>query len=99
MPTKAVAQLAFDEQVINDPTIEAALEKRQAAKVDLADVRAEYTKAHDAAMGKVAELELPEGGAARVGRFRVTRTAVAARSVSFEAAATSRVRISLADEE
>jgi len=44
-------------------------------------------------------LELPEGGAARVGRFRITRTAVAGRSVTFDTKATSRVRIVLVGED
>lgn len=99
MPAKAVDQLAIDEQVIDDKVVEDALEKREAAKADLADVRRDYDQAHSAAVGAIERLELPTGGAARVGRFRVTRSAIPSRSVSFETKASSRVRISLVAED
>jgi hypothetical protein len=92
-------QLGFDEQVIEDPAIEDALEERQEAKETLAGARKEYETAHEQALGKLAQLELPEGGAARVGRFRITRKVTPARSVSFETAEKSRLSIGLADEE
>ena len=94
---KPTDQLAFDEQTVQDPDIEAALEERQSRKDSLNAVRKAYDEANELAAAKVAELELPEGGAARIGRFRVTRSAVAARSVSFETKATSRIRISLVE--
>src|SRR3990167_1933142 len=94
---KPTDQLAFDEQTVEDPDIESALEERQSRKDSLNAVRKAYDEANELAAAKVAELELPEGGAARIGRFRVTRSAVAARSVSFETKATSRIRISLVE--
>jgi hypothetical protein len=94
---KPTDQLAFDEQTVEDPDVEAALEERQSRKDSLSAVRKDYEEANELALAKVAELELPEGGAARVGRFRIVRSAVAARSVTFETKATSRVRISLVE--
>ena len=94
-----VDQLALDEQVIDDDVLEAALEERQKRKDSLGAVRKIYEEAHEKAVAAIATLELPEGGAARVGRFRIARTAVPARSVTFETKASSRVRISVADED
>jgi hypothetical protein len=92
-------QLGFDEQVIEDPEIEAILERRQEAKEDAALARKDFEVQHEQAVAKLAELELPDGGAARVGRFRITRKTTPARSVSFETAEKSRLSIGLADEE
>lgn len=95
---KPVEQLGMDEQVIDDADVEAALEEREKRKASLQAVRKVYDGAHEAAVAEITKLELPEGGAARVGRFRITRTAIAGRSVTFETKATSRVRIALVDE-
>jgi hypothetical protein len=99
MALRDVAQLGFDEVAIDDPELEQVLETRLAKKVVLDKVRKEYDEAHEAANAAIAQQELPDGGALRVGRFRVTRTAVAGRSVAFETKATSRVRILLVDED
>ncbi len=96
---KAVPQLALDEQVIDDAEVEAALEEREKRKASLQAVRKVYDGAHEAAIAEIAKLELPEGGAARVGRFRVARSAIPARSVTFDTKASSRIRISVVDEE
>lgn len=96
---KAVPQTGFDEEVIDDPDVESALEQREKHKASMAVVRKMYDGAHEAAVAEIAKLELPEGGAARVGRFRITRSAIPARSVSFEAKATSRIRIALVPDE
>jgi hypothetical protein len=95
---RAVPQTAMDEQVIDDAEIEKALEEREKRKASLAAVRKVYEGAHEAAIAEIAKLELPEGGAARVGRFRVAKSAIPARSVTFDTKASSRIRISVADE-
>lgn len=95
---RAVDQLGLDEQTIEDPEVEAALEEREKRKNSMNAVRKEYQDADEAAKVEIAKLELPEGGAARVGRFRVTRQAIPARSVSFDTKASSRIRLSLVDE-
>lgn len=103
MPERAnlrpVEQLGLDEQTIDDPEITAALEERQKRLEHKGEVSKAYKEAHEAAAGLIQRLELPEGGAARVGRFRITRTSVAARSVNFTTDPTSRIRISLANAE
>lgn len=99
MPTSVRNQLAFDEQAIDDAKLENALELRQKRKDSLNAVKLQFDEAHEAAAAEIAKLELPEGGAARVGRFRITRQTVAPRSVSFESKASSRVRIALVDED
>jgi hypothetical protein len=95
---RAVEQTAFDEQVIEDEEIEAALEDRDKKKRSLDAVRKVFDGANEHAMLKVSELELPEGGAARVGRFRITRTAVPAGHREFDTKASSRIRISAVEQ-
>jgi hypothetical protein len=97
--TRAVDQnqLGFDETPVNDPTLESALEERQAAKVGLGAARKVYKEAHEAAKVEVEKLELPDGKAVRCGRFRITRSTVEARHVEFDTDPTSRVKITLLD--
>ena len=89
------AQMAFDEQLIEDTALESALEERLKRKDSLNAVRKVYDEADEAAQVEIAKLELPEGGAARVGRFRITRSSIPARSVTFETKPSSRVRIAV----
>lgn len=96
---RLVEQTAFDENVIEDPALEEALEERQRRQNSLNAVRKEYDEAHEKAKAEIEKQELPEGGAMRVGRFRIVRQAVSARQVSFDVKATSRVRISLVGDE
>jgi hypothetical protein len=98
MALRNVAQLAFDEEVIDDAAIEAALEEREKRKASLAAVRAEFKEAHEAATTAIAVIKLAAGSAARIGRFRITRTVVAARAVSFETEESSRLSISLVED-
>jgi hypothetical protein len=86
-------QLGFDEQTIEDLACERALENRLLKKGSLDAVQKVYDEADEAAKLEIAKLELPEGGAVRVGRFRITRTATAGRAVSFETKPSSRIRI------
>lgn len=95
---KSVPQTAMDEQVIDDAEVEAALEEREKRKSSLDAVRKIYDGAHEAAVAEIAKLELPEGGAARVGRFRVTRQEIPAGHREFDTKASSRIRISVAGE-
>jgi hypothetical protein len=94
---KPVDQLGFDEQTIDDPSIEAALEEREKRKHSYDAVRKTFEAANEVAVAKIAELELPEGGAARVGRFRITRQEIPAGHREFDTKASSRIRISLVD--
>lgn len=96
---RSVDQLAFDEVVIQDDDLEHALDHRLVKKVVLDKVRKEYDDADKAAKALIEQQELPDGGAIRVGRFRITRNTVSARSVSFEAKAASRLRITVLGED
>jgi cation transport regulator ChaB len=97
MPSRVRNQLAFDEQMVEDTALENALEDRQRRRDSLSAVRTAYDEANEVANARIAEQELPDGHAIRVGRFRITRSSVPARNVAFEAKATSRVRILLID--
>lgn len=99
MPARPVGQLGLDEETVDDKVVEKALEERQRAKEALDPYQREYREAHDAAKDAIKRLELPDGGAVRVGRFRVTKTFRPARSVTFETGSRSDVRIGLADDE
>lgn len=99
MPARPANQLGMDEQVIDDPVVEKALEARLKAKVALEVPRAAYREADDVAKEAIKRLELPDGGVARVGRFRVTRTFVNGRDVTFSTAGRSQTRIALVEEQ
>jgi len=92
-------QLAFDEEVIENPDVEAALIARQSAKDALASVRKDFDAAHEKAKGALAMVELPEEGAVRIGRFRISKSLVSAKSVSFETKESTRLRITFMSEE
>lgn len=96
---RSVPQTAMDEQVIEDSDVEEALEERERRKETLGATRKEYDEANEAAKAQITKLELPDGGIARVGRFRVTREAIPGRSVSFETKPSSRIRIAVAGED
>lgn len=94
---RSVEQLGMDEKRIDDPALIAALEEREKRREHKGEVTKAYQEAHEKALGEIAKLELPEDTAARVGRFRITRTHVAGRSVSFETNPTSRISIGIVD--
>lgn len=98
MATKAEGQLGMDERIVEDPEVEAALERRQTAKDQASAVRARYEEANVAAAAAIDGLNLAEGEVVRIGRFRVSRNSVPARSVAFETEATTRVSIVAAEE-
>lgn len=99
MPSRMQAQLALDEHVIDDADLEDALEERWRLRLVANEHRQAFEEASEATDVEIAKLELPDGGAVRCGRFRITRTARPGRSVSFETKASSRVRITLLEEE
>ena len=99
MPARTVAQLAFDEHVIEDADLEEALEERHKRRESLRAVRLFYKEADERAKGEIAKQELSEGVALRVGRFRITRTDIPPRSVSFDTQGSSRLTIALVDDD
>jgi hypothetical protein len=92
-------QLGMDEKVVQIPALEDALEERQSAKEALGEARKTYAEAHEAASAEIAKLELPDDTPVRAGRFRITRSAVSARSVAFETKPTTRVTITYLGDE
>ena len=99
MAMRNQAQFAFDEEVVDDVIIEVAFEEREKRKASLSAVRSEFKEAHDKATAAIAAIKLEVGSAARVGRFRITRTTLKARSVSFETEEKTRIQIGLVDED
>jgi hypothetical protein len=67
-------QLALDEQRIDDPDLEGALEKRLRLSDDVSEARAVYRTADEEAKAAIATHRLDVGAVVRCGRFRITRT-------------------------
>ena len=99
MALRSVPQLGFDETPIDDDDLEQALEERDRLRVLSSEHRKAFDEAHEKASAEIAKQELPDGKVIRVGRFRISRNAVSARSVAFEAKATTRVRITVVGED
>jgi hypothetical protein len=95
------AQEGLFDQVLDDPALEAALERRLKAQEDLKPKKRALKEADDAAKGIIAGLQLedPEPGddaqVFRCGRFRIKRSPRASMSVSFVTAPSVRTTISL----
>lgn len=98
MPPKPQPQIALDEQIVESAELERVLEDREVAKGAAGEARKKFSTLDELAKGKIADLDLDDGGAVRVGRFRVTKSAVAARSVSFEIDPSMRLSIKATDE-
>jgi hypothetical protein len=100
MPARPTAQLGFDETLLDNPELEAALEARLKRKHSRDELQRELKEAHDAVIGLIElhKIVMPEEGAIRVGRFRLTRAVSAARSVSFETEEKSRIKIEADDD-
>lgn len=99
MPTRNQAQLALDETVMEMPELEQMLDDRQ-RKDSMSALRLQYEDADKAVAAEVEKLELPEDTAVRIGRWRITRVHVPARSVpGFDTKEKNRVKIDLAEDE
>lgn len=91
--SSATEQLGMDERLVEDEVLSKALEGRLRAHDDIAEIRSVY-KEHDAKVKeRVGVLDLADGDAIRVGRFRIAKTAVAAKHVAFDTDPTSRLTI------
>lgn len=96
---KDEAQLGMDEDIVEDEALEAALEEREKRKASAGAVQKLYQAADELAKAELTRLELEDGDVARVGRFRITKSAIPGRSVTFETKPSSRVRIGLVGED
>jgi hypothetical protein len=90
---KLVPQQSLYEAELENPELEAALEAREVTKASAAAARKAYNEADEHAKGLVEGLDLGNGAPVRVGRFLLTRTPVAARSVAFDTEPTTRLTI------
>ena len=93
MGTKAVNQIGMDEEILEAPEVEAALEERSKRRNSLRAVQVKYDEAHEKALAAIATLDLAEGAIVRVGRFRVTKEGVPEKQVAFTSKAAVRIRI------
>lgn len=92
MPEKVEAQLALDEEVIDDKELEDLLERRLALYDRLAPIRKDYNELTSQVKEAIKE-QLEPGTAGRIGRFRVEVVETAAREVEFTSGARVDVRI------
>lgn len=97
MPAQVKGQVGMDEQVLDDPALEKLLETRAKLGDQRSALTAKYSEADDKAKAALAELDIPDEGAIRVGRFRITKRTTPARHVEFDAEATTGVRIALSE--
>lgn len=98
MSTTTEPQTALDEQEIDNPRLLEALETRQDRKENVKIARKVFKESDDTAKALLGEHDLQDDQAVRVGRFRITKKAIASRSVQFETDPTSRLTISLLPE-
>lgn len=91
---KSVDQLGMDEAVIEDEALEQALEKRQRAMDDIAEIRPVAKAALEVIKDRAAFHEVAPGKPVRVGRFRLTKTVVqGGTEVSFVTAERSSIAV------
>jgi hypothetical protein len=88
-------QTGMDETPVENKELIDLLEKRLRLQDDKSEVAKAYRDAHKAALAEIDKLDIPDGQAIRIGRFRITRSAVAARHVEFDTDPTSRLTIEL----
>jgi hypothetical protein len=97
MAMSLVPQHSLDEITVDNSALEQALEQREKRKASAGAARKAYKEAHDRAAVIVGELDLADGDAVRVGRFRISRRATVGRQVSFETSPSSRLTISVVE--
>lgn len=93
----ATNQLGMDEEHIDNPDLEQALEERELARSAKADATGTFKDAHEQVKTILALLELPEEGAVRVGRFRIAMRHIKGGMRSFETSDRMQLSIGLVD--
>lgn len=91
-------QTAIDEREVDAPQLLNALAARQDVKNEMKTLRKDFKQADGHVRALLEEQGLADGEAIRIGQFRITRKAIASRSVTFETDPTSRLTISLIPE-
>jgi hypothetical protein len=90
---RLVPQASLYEATIENAELEQALEDRERQRNAVASSRKRFREIDDRTKLLVADLDLGDDAPVRVGRFLITRTAVAARSVAFDTEPTTRLTI------
>ncbi|HEY7620307.1 MAG TPA: hypothetical protein VH834_11070 [Solirubrobacteraceae bacterium] len=90
---RLVPQASLYEATIENAELEQALEDRERQRNAVAASRKRFREIDDRTKLLVADLDLGDDAPVRVGRFLITRTAVAARSVAFDTEPTTRLTI------
>lgn len=93
MAVKISGQTALDERILEDRPLELALEKREKAKAGKAEAAAAFKTKDEVVQARLEELGLAAGEIVRVGPYRISKSAVEARSVEFETDPTTRLSI------
>lgn len=88
-------QTGMDERVVEDSALTDLLEKRLRAQDDKREITGVFKLADQDAKEAIARLDLTDGDAVRVGRFRITKKATEPHHVEFDSAPGSRVTIEL----
>jgi len=91
------AQTSLDEQIIENPALEEALEQRDKKQRSLGGVRKQFKETDDRVKAMLSEIVIDDTAIVRVGRFRITKSPVPSRSVAFDTDPTSRIRITAVD--
>ena len=92
MATRIRAQIHMEDNIVNNPELEAGLEERQVLKESVSDFR----KVDKRAKAKIQEVQTPLPY--RVGRFIIARQTVAAKSIAYETSEGARITIKTVDE-
>lgn len=98
MAVAAEAQTRLDERIVDSTELESLLEERATAKERAAMANSTAKGLDERAKTMVEEYLEGDEGVIRVGRFRITKSAIPARSVSFETSPATRVRISAVED-
>lgn len=86
-------QLTVDEKVVEDPELEAALDKREDARAAKAEATGAFKVADTVVKAMLDGLELEAGKPVRVAGYLIERRTVAGRDVNFSTEPTSRLWI------
>lgn len=97
--TTVDAQDGLFDKVIEDGPLLEALEERAAAYEERRIANAKAKAADQTAKTRLEPFNLAVGEVARIGRFKIKRTPVASRDVSFEVGATDRLVFGFVDGE
>lgn len=95
---RADAQQGMFDREIENTDLVAALEDREKVKASRAALNAKFKEADDKAKALISELDIQIDETVRVGRFRISKSEIAGRSVAFDTEASERLSISLLDD-